>query len=281
MFVVESVCVAWFSLEFLVRFFHAQSKLEFARSPLNIIDAAAILPYYVSLFLELMDGSVQDIVAGAGKSALDKLGLTLRMMRALRILYVMKLARHSLGLQTLGLTIHRSMTDFGLVLLSMCVAVTLFSPLVHLAESELAPNAARSPQLSFSSIPASYWWSIISVTTVGYGDMVPHSIPGQLVALISILSGILILSFPSTSIFHTFHRTYNELKEERGRLWKEKRGAELVTEAEESMKERETWPDNWPETDFLPGLDDPYYLFMKDITVLAQSKSHQPFSPFT
>lgn len=281
MFVVESVCVAWFSLEFLVRFFHAQSKLEFARNPLNIIDAAAILPYYVSLFLELRDGSVQDIVAGAGKSALDKLGLTLRMMRALRILYVMKLARHSLGLQTLGLAIHRSMTDFGLLLLFMCVAVTLFSPLVHLAESELAPNAARSPQLSFSSIPASYWWSIISVSTVGYGDMVPHSIPGQLVALIIILSGILILSFPSTSIFHIFHSTYDELKEERGRLWKEERGAELATEAEESMKERETWLDNWPETDFLPGLDDPYYLFMKDITVLAQSKNHQPFSPFT
>ncbi|XP_018521136.1 potassium voltage-gated channel subfamily G member 4-like [Lates calcarifer] len=281
-FVVESVCVVWFSIEFLVRFLYAPSKLEFARGPFNIIDAIAILPYYVSLFLELRDESVQDIVAGAGKSTLDKLGLILRVMRALRILYVMRLARHSLGLQTLGLTIQRSMTDFGLLLLFMCVAVTLFSPLVHLAESELAPNAARSPHLSFSSIPASYWWSIISVTTVGYGDMVPRSIPGQLVALISILSGILILSFPSTSIFHTFYRTYTELKEEHKRLWKEERGAELATEAEESMKERETWPDNWPENDFLPGLDDPSFLFMKDITVLAQSKSHHsPLSPVT
>lgn len=276
MFVVESVCVAWFSLEFLVRFFHAESKLEFARSPLNIIDAAAILPYYASLFVEVRDGSMEDMVAGTGKSALDKLGLTLRVMRALRILYVMRLARHSLGLQTLGLTIQRSMTDFGLLLLFVCVAVTLFSPLVHLAESEQAPNAARTAQLRFSSIPASYWWSIISVTTVGYGDMVPHSISGQLVAFISILSGILILSFPSTSIFHMFHCTYNELKEERERLWKEERGAELTTEAEESMKKRETLPDDWPETDLLPGVDDPYYLFMKDITVLAQSKSHQP-----
>uniref|UniRef100_A0A7N9AJY7 Potassium voltage-gated channel subfamily G member 4-like n=1 Tax=Mastacembelus armatus TaxID=205130 RepID=A0A7N9AJY7_9TELE len=227
LFLVESVCVAWFSLEFLVRFFHAQSKLEFARSPLNIIDAAAVLPYYVSLFLELKDESVQDIVAGTGRSSLDKLGLILRVTRALRILYVMRLARHSLGLQTLGLTIQRSMKDFGLLLLFVCVSVTLFSPLVHLAESELALNAARSPQHSFSSIPASYWWSIISVTTVGYGDMVPCSIPGQLVALITILAGVLILSFPSTSIFHTFYITYTELKEEHKRLWKEERGAEL------------------------------------------------------
>ncbi|XP_075952764.1 voltage-gated potassium channel regulatory subunit KCNG2-like [Anarhichas minor] len=273
LFVVESVCVAWFSLEFLVRFFHAESKLEFARGSLNIIDAAAILPYYVSLAVDLRDESVEDIVAGGGKSSLDKLGLILRVMRALRILYVMRLARHSLGLQTLGLTIQRSMTDFGLLLLFVCVAVALLSPLVHLAESELAPNGARSPQHSFSSIPASYWWSIISVTTVGYGDMVPLSVPGQLTALLTILAGILILAFPSTSIFHTFNRTYKELKEEHKRLWKEERGAELASVAEESLKERESWPDNWPEKDSLPGLDDPYYLFMQDIKVLARSKS--------
>uniref|UniRef100_A0A3P9DIG9 Potassium voltage-gated channel, subfamily G, member 4b n=1 Tax=Maylandia zebra TaxID=106582 RepID=A0A3P9DIG9_9CICH len=212
MFLVESICVAWFTLEFLVRFFHAQSKLEFIQGPLNITDIAAILPYYVSLFLEFKDETVHDIVAGAGKSTLDKLGLILRVMRALRIMYVMKLARHSMGLQTLGLTMQRSVTDFGLLLLFICV---------------LAPNAARTPQLMFSSIPASYWWSIISVTTVGYGDMVPRSIPGQVGALIIILAGILILSFPSTSIFHTFNRTYNELKEEHKRLWKEERGAEL------------------------------------------------------
>ncbi|KAK2844059.1 hypothetical protein Q5P01_010718 [Channa striata] len=276
MFVVESVCVVWFTLEFLVRFFHAQSKLEFARGPINVIDAAAILPYYISLFLELRDESVQDIVAGAGRSTLDKLGLTLRVMRALRILYVMRLARHSLGLQTLGLTIQRSTKDFSLLMLFICVAVALFSPLVHLAESELAPNSTRSPHHSFSSIPASCWWSIISVTTVGYGDMVPHSIPGQLVALITILAGILILSFPSTSIFHTFYRTYTELKEENKRLWKEERGAELATDAEESIKERETWPDNLPDIDVSPGLDDTSFLFMTDITVLDQSRSCQP-----
>lgn len=280
MFLVESVCVAWFTLEFLVRFFHAQSKLEFIQGPLNITDAAAIFPYYVSLFLEFKDETVQDIVAGAGMSTLDKLGLILRVMRALRILYIMKLARHSIGLQTLGLTIQRSVTDFGLLLLFICVAVALFSPLVHLAESELAPDAAKTPQLRFSSIPASYWWSIISVTTVGYGDMVPHSIPGQVGALITILAGILILSFPSTSIFHTFNRTYKELKEEHKRLWKEERGAELATEAEESMRERETWPDECPEIDFLPGQGDPYYLFLKELQELDKSTNTQPLISF-
>lgn len=216
MFIVETVCVAWFSLEFVLRFLQARSKLEFLRGPLNIIDAMAILPYYVSLAVDEQEEEKGiDQERSSGKGYLDKLGLVLRILRALRILYVMRLARHSLGLQTLGLTVRRSTREFGLLLLFLCVAVTLFSPLVHLAESEL------SGEQDFSSIPASYWWAIISMTTVGYGDMVPRSIPGQVVALSSILSGILIMAFPATSIFHMFSRSYQELKQEHQRLMKE------------------------------------------------------------
>ncbi|KAJ3593465.1 hypothetical protein NHX12_005800 [Muraenolepis orangiensis] len=232
LFVVESICVAWFTLEFVLRFLNAQSKLAFVRGPLNVIDAVAILPYYVTLAAEIRRDDPQQDVGGVGRVYLDKLGLILRLLRALRILYVMRLARHSLGLQTLGLTMQRSMREFGLLLLFVCVAVALFSPLVHLAESELAPLSATPTQQSFSSVPASYWWAIISMTTVGYGDMVPHSVPGQMVAFTSILSGILIMAFPATSIFHTFSRSYQELKQEYERLWKEERGAELGAQAE-------------------------------------------------
>ncbi|KAK6320283.1 hypothetical protein J4Q44_G00093900 [Coregonus suidteri] len=214
MFIVETVCVAWFSLEWILRFIQARSKLEFIRGPLNVIDAMAILPYYVSLVVDEDDPGLDHEKAG-GTSYLDKLGLVLRILRALRILYVMRLARHSLGLQTLGLTVRRSTREFGLLLLFLCVAVTLFSPLVHLAESELTGVE------DFSSIPASYWWAIISMTTVGYGDMVPRSIPGQVVALSSILSGILIMAFPATSIFHMFSKSYQDLKREHDRLFKE------------------------------------------------------------
>ncbi|XP_014391447.1 PREDICTED: potassium voltage-gated channel subfamily G member 2 [Myotis brandtii] len=115
LFVMETVCVAWFSLEFLLRSLQAENKCAFLRTPLNIIDILAILPFYVSL------------------------------------------------------------------------------------------------------LPASYWWAVISMTTVGYGDMVPRSVPGQVVALSSILSGILLMAFPVTSIFHTFSRSYSELKEQQQR----------------------------------------------------------------
>ncbi|XP_019268589.2 potassium voltage-gated channel subfamily G member 4 [Panthera pardus] len=205
-FVVETVCVAWFSLEFCLRFVQARDKCQFFQGPLNIIDILAVSPYYVSL---AVSGESQgDGSWPGGGSYLEKVGLALRVLRALRVLYVMRLARHSLGLQTLGLTVRRCTREFGLLLLFLCVAVTLFSPLVYVAENE------SGRVLEFTSIPASYWWAIISMTTVGYGDMVPRSVPGQMVALSSILSGILIMAFPATSIFHTFSHSYLELKRE-------------------------------------------------------------------
>ncbi|KAI5938987.1 Potassium voltage-gated channel subfamily G member 4 [Manis javanica] len=209
-FIVETVCVAWFSLEFCLRFVQAQNKCQFFQGPLNIIDILAISPYYVSLVVS--SEPQEDGERPGGSSYLEKVGLALRVLRALRILYVMRLARHSLGLQTLGLTVRRCTREFGLLLLFLCVAVTLFSPLVYVAEKE------SGRVLEFTSIPASYWWAVISMTTVGYGDMVPRSVPGQVVALSSILSGILIMAFPATSIFHTFSHSYLELKKEQDQV---------------------------------------------------------------
>ncbi|XP_039695036.1 LOW QUALITY PROTEIN: voltage-gated potassium channel regulatory subunit KCNG2 [Pteropus medius] len=210
LFVLETVCVAWFSFEFLLRSLQAESKCAFLRTPLNIIDILAILPFYVSLLVGLAAGGAARAGAG-GNKLLERAGLVLRLLRALRVLYVMRLARHSLGLRSLGLTVRRCAREFGLLLLFLCVAMALFAPLVHLAERELGAHR------DFSSVPASYWWAVISMTTVGYGDMVPRSLPGQVVALSSILSGILLMAFPVTSIFHTFSRSYSELKEQQQR----------------------------------------------------------------
>ncbi|XP_062997203.1 potassium voltage-gated channel subfamily G member 4 [Elgaria multicarinata webbii] len=212
-FIIETICVAWFSLEFCLRFIQAKSKCQFFKGPLNVIDFLAISPYYASLIVLDEDSTENNSNSRpSSNSYLEKVSLVLRVLRALRILYVMRLARHSLGLQTLGLTVRRCAREFGLLLLFLCVAVTLFSPLVYLAENE------SGKVLEFTSIPASYWWAIISMTTVGYGDMVPRSVPGQMVALSSILSGILIMAFPATSIFHTFSHSYSELRREQERL---------------------------------------------------------------
>ncbi|XP_068064177.1 potassium voltage-gated channel subfamily G member 1 isoform X2 [Anomalospiza imberbis] len=224
-FIVESVCVAWFSLEFLLRFIQARSKFAFLRRPLTLIDIIAILPYYITLLVDT--GSEGSKKPSSGNIYLDKVGLVLRILRALRILYVMRLARHSLGLQTLGLTARRCTREFGLLLLFLCVAIALFAPLLYVIENEMADSQ------EFTSIPACYWWAVITMTTVGYGDMVPRSIPGQVVALSSILSGILLMAFPVTSIFHTFSRSYLELKQEQERIMY--RRAQFLLKAKSQM----------------------------------------------
>ncbi|KAL0962205.1 hypothetical protein UPYG_G00337090 [Umbra pygmaea] len=231
-FVLETVCVAWFSLEFLLRFIQTQSKCSFLRTPLNVIDVVAILPYYVTLIVDSLSEGGQK--PSGGNNYLEKVGLVLRILRALRIFYVMRLARHSLGLQTLGLTVRRCTREFGLLLLFLCVAMALFSPLVFLAESEMGAK------YDFTSIPGTYWWAVISMTTVGYGDMVPRSIPGQVVALSSILSGILLMAFPVTSIFHTFSRSYLELKEEQKRMLRQKADSQDSTKSQNSEDSAET-----------------------------------------
>lgn len=223
---LETVCVAWFSFEFLLRSIQAENKCAFLKTPLNIIDILAILPFYISLIVDMVSTKNSSKPGGgAGNKYLERVGLVLRFLRALRILYVMRLARHSLGLQTLGLTVRRCTREFGLLLLFLCVAMALFSPLVYLAESELGAKQ------EFTSVPTSYWWAVISMTTVGYGDMVPRSIPGQVVALSSILSGILLMAFPVTSIFHTFSRSYSELKEQQQRA-----ASRQMRQLEESTK---------------------------------------------
>ncbi|KAG2465211.1 KCNG2 protein, partial [Polypterus senegalus] len=231
-FVLETVCVGWFSLEFFLRFIQTQSKCVFLRTPLNIIDIMAILPYYITLIVDSL--SIRKKTVGSGNNYLEKVGLVLRVLRALRIFYVMRLARHSLGLQTLGLTVRRCTREFGLLLLFLCVAMALFSPLVFLAESEMGAKQ------EFTSIPGCYWWAVISMTTVGYGDMVPRSIPGQVVALSSILSGILLMAFPVTSIFHTFSRSYLELKEQNQRAARQKPDSQDNSKSQNSDDSQET-----------------------------------------
>lgn len=233
--------MAWFSFEFLLRSLQAESKCAFLRTPLNILDLLALLPFYVSLLVSLAAGGA------GGHQLLERAGLVLRLLRALRVLYVMRLARHSLGLRSLGLTVRRCAREFGLLLLFLCVAMALFAPLVHLAEREL--GARRD----FSSVPASYWWAVISMTTVGYGDMVPRSLPGQVVALSSILSGILLMAFPVTSIFHTFSRSYSELKDQQRAASPEPTLREDSTRSATATEDSSQGPDGVP-ADSVDGL---------------------------
>ncbi|KAM9777553.1 voltage-gated potassium channel regulatory subunit KCNG3-like [Neosynchiropus ocellatus] len=192
--IIEAVCIGWFTVECTGRFLVSRDKCEFVRRPLNIIDLLAIMPYYVSVIMTTLTGE---------NSQLQRAGVTLRVLRIMRIFWVIKLARHFLGLQTLGLTLRRCYREMVMLLVFICVAMAIFSALAQLLEQG---------NQDYSSIPAASWWVIISMTTVGYGDMYPVTVAGRILGGFCVVSGIVLLALPITFIYHSFVQCYHELK---------------------------------------------------------------------
>ncbi|XP_072301695.1 voltage-gated potassium channel regulatory subunit KCNG3-like [Eucyclogobius newberryi] len=228
---VESICIGWFTAECTLRFLVSQDKCEFLRRPLNVIDLLAIAPYYVSVLVSFLTGE---------DSELQRAGVMLRVLRMMRIFWLIKLARHFLGLQTLGLTLRRCYREMLTLLVFVGVAMAIFSAWAQLLEYGLDPTSghgvkqgsnkvyslphtdyipqnrnkdpSRGRNQDYASIPAACWWVIISMTTVGYGDMYPVTVAGRVLGGVCVVSGIVLLALPITFIYHSFVQCYHELK---------------------------------------------------------------------
>ncbi|XP_035169517.1 potassium voltage-gated channel subfamily A member 7-like, partial [Oxyura jamaicensis] len=201
-FLVETLCICWFSLELLVRLLASPSKAAFFRNAMNLIDLAAIAPYFVALGTELARRR------GVGQPAMSL--AILRVIRLVRVFRVFKLSRHSRGLQILGQTLKASMRELGLLIFFLLIGVVLFSSAVYFAEAEDAGT-------SFTSIPQAFWWAVVTMTTVGYGDMAPVTVGGKLVGSLCAIAGVLTISLPVPVIVSNFSFFYRrELRGEEG-----------------------------------------------------------------
>lgn len=150
LFAIETACIAWFTLEFLLRLITCPDKMKFMKSQLNIIDFVAILPYYMDLFVVL-------VTLRSGGGAVGHAGIltALRILRLIRVLRIFKISRHSRGLQILGRTFIMSMRELGLLLLFLGMGVILYSSAVYYAE-----HGTENTQ--FTSIPEAFWWAIVT-----------------------------------------------------------------------------------------------------------------------
>lgn len=197
---VEGVCVVWFTFEFLIRVTTCPNKLKFVRNTLNIIDFVAILPFYLEVGLSGL----------SSKAAKDVLGF-LRVVRFVRILRIFKLTRHFVGLRVLGHTLRASTNEFILLIIFLALGVLIFATMIYYAErigrNPNDPNA--SSDTHFKNIPIGFWWAVVTMTTLGYGDMYPQTTSGMLVGALCALAGVLTIAMPVPVIVNNFGMYYS------------------------------------------------------------------------
>merc|ERR1712018_993103 len=157
------------------------------RSVMSVIDFVAIMPYYIGLTM-----SDDNEVSGAF--------VTLRVFRVFRIF---KFSRHSQGLRILGYTLQSCASELGFLVFSLAMAIIIFATIMYYCEKNVGDS-------TFTSIPASFWYTIVTMTTLGYGDMVPKSPLGKLIGGICSLSGVLVIALPVPVIVSNFSRIYHQ-----------------------------------------------------------------------
>jgi len=188
-YITEAIFVIWFTIELVLRFFVCPDKVVFLKGLLNIIDVLAILPFYIALGAPDAGGGLDSI----------------RILRLFRVFRIFKLSRHSAGLQIFAMALYRSRSILGQLFIFVMTVSILFSAMIFYCEYK----NTDSDYGYFSSIPQSLWWAIVTMTTLGYGDMVPQTALGQVVGSACALSGILVVSLPIPVFVENFQRLWN------------------------------------------------------------------------
>jgi voltage-gated potassium channel len=177
---LEWIFTGIFSLDFLARLLASERPLAYLASFFGVVDALAVLPGYLSLLLP-------------GLQSL----LVVRSLQLLRIFRLLKLIRFGKEAQTLWLALRSSLWRIGVFLTVVFLMQLIIAALIYLIEGE---------EYGFDSIPRALYWTIVTMTTVGYGDLTPHTPIGQVLASLVMLIGYGIIAVPTGMVTYSLAR---------------------------------------------------------------------------
>jgi len=199
-FGIESFFIANFSVEFLLRVLTTPSCKEFWSQGMNYIDFVAILPFYLKF-----------VMSGGGNVGF------LRVLRLGRAFRLVKMGRYSQGIRLVTNALAKSVDALQLFCFLLVLVLVVFSSGIYYFErgtwdeaegkyyrDDPITGVRESDQSPFQSIPQSFWWCIVTLTTVGYGDMFPYTDLGKVFAVITMLVGLVMLALPLSIIGTNF-----------------------------------------------------------------------------
>ncbi|WP_173910416.1 ion transporter [Acinetobacter sp. Marseille-Q1618] len=174
----ENISIVVFTVEYILRFWSVVEKEPFVpewkqrwnyvTSGAAIIDLLAILPAYLNFFVHI----------------------DLRFLRILRLLRLLKLTRYFVSLQILLRVIEREKGSFQAVIFILLIMIVMAAAGIYVVESRIQPDV-------FSSIPASMWWAVVTLTTVGYGDVTPVTPLGRFLGALITILGVGLAALPA------------------------------------------------------------------------------------
>ena len=174
-----------FSIEYLLRLICVQNRLRYATSFFGIIDLFSVLPTYASLLLP-------------GAESL----LLLRALRLLRIFRIFKLARFMSEERALRESLYAARARITVFLVTALISIVLMGALMYLIEG---------PENGFTSIPVGMYWAVVTLTTVGYGDVTPQTPAGQLISVAMMVLGYSLIIVPTGILSAELARAKNHV----------------------------------------------------------------------
>jgi voltage-gated potassium channel len=179
----ERVVAAIFTTEYLIRWFTFKDKWwKYPLKPMAIVDALAVLPFYVGFFIDLR---------------------FLRLVRTLRVLRLLKIYRYNIALQSFVKSYRTVKHELGILMMAIAVLVFFSATAIYECERIAQPQA-------FTKYSDALWWSIITLTTVGYGDKYPVTEFGRIVATITLVLGLGVFGTFLSLIGSAFVKTIQE-----------------------------------------------------------------------
>lgn len=195
--IFEIISLSIFCAEYLIRvwccvegeeYSHlslGKARLKYLFTPIALIDLIAILPFLIAMFFSI----------------------DLRSLRLIRVLRLLKLTHYFKGFNIFISVIAKELKSITAAMMVMVFLIIIAASLMHAVEGEIQPD-------TFGSILLSLWWSVVTMTTVGYGDVVPITVTGKIIATVIMLIGVGLVALPAGMLAARFGEELRERKED-------------------------------------------------------------------